>query len=1121
MNVVATQHSLRGHLVLAFVAPVRICVLLLLVVAMCFSGTNLFAQVRVITGKVTEVGTNITIAGAKITAKGTRAGAFSKKDGTYSIAAPSDAKTLVIEYIGFKKKEVAIGSSDEINIQLNMDVLKLEELVVTAVGIEQKKANLGYSIQDVKQTDLTQSREVNIVQALAGKVAGVQIVGSSGSPGSSSFINIRGPISITGSNQPLFVVDGVPISNAGNSGNVAGVDQSNRAIDLNPEDIESMSVLKSASATVLYGTQAAGGAIIITTKKGKSGFFNVTFNSAFTVDNVNKLPEIQSTYSQGGAGRYQNPTTGQSLSWGGRTDSLRWVTPTAAEMANRANGRPGEGVYDSRGVLRGPIDSRYASGTAFTPFDNQKLFFQTATSWTNSVSISGGNELSAYYFSVGNTKQNGIIPTSTFERTTMRLNADMKLNNEFKISGSVGYTNSGGRRTQKGSNTSGVMLGLLRTPNTFDNTAGLGVDNRNAWYFPTSVNPVFPHRNYRGGYTSPSTPASGYYDNPLWTANENPYTDDVNRIMGSVELVYTPTWMQELTISYRFGADIFEERDKLIVAPGSADKKPGRVFEAESLDRIINSDLLFTFRKELTDDLKGILVLGQTLYGQYQRGFTATGDGLIVPEFYNLSNAVSTVVTQGVGNTRKFAILGKLGLEYKDMLYFNADFRHELSTTLPEANNAYQSYGANVGWVFTKLLGMEDNSFLPYGKLRASYAVVGNDAPRFATTTPFFQAATADGWTSGIQYPFLGTSGFQSSTVLGSNIITPEKISEMEVGTELKFLVGDQVINLDVAYFNKDSKNLILALPIAASSGYSNALKNVASINNKGIEVLLNANILKIDDFRADLTVNFSSYKNTVTQLAEGVETVFLAGFTGTSTRAVKGQPYMALYGKGFMRDASGNLMINNVPGDAYRGFPVSDPQEKYLGSFLPDWSGGIRLSLSYKDVGVTALLDTRQGGKMWNGTKSALYYFGTAKETESRGSSKVYTGVTATKDANGNWVSSGQANTQSVVVGANWFRDGQGNGFVGDNAEDFIEDASWTRLRELTVTYRLPTEWLSGSFVKSVQISATGRNLWLKTQYTGVDPETSLTGAGNGQGLDYFNNPNTKGYTFNIRIGL
>lgn len=1059
------------------------------------------AQDRTISGKVTSSEDNMTIPGVSVVVVGTTIGTSTDMDGNYQLSVPSSAKMLRFSGLGMKTKEMTIGVSNNMDVVLDPDVMKLDEVVVTALGIKQEKKSVGYSVQDVSGDALNAAGSRDVINGMSAKVAGMTVINSSGTPGGSSFIRLRGWNSLLGDNQPLFIVDGVPVDNSYNlSGNpddgtnngLEGVANSNRAIDLNPEDIESVTVLKGPSASALYGINATNGAIIITTKKGRvpvgKKAANVTFTSSVQWDKVNALPSLQDEFTQGTSWITGTPTWygpdntiggglrnyAKQVAWGQRIDTSYWDGSAYA--------------WDKNGRVVGASDPNAVKKmTPYDPYD----FFQTGMTYDNSVAVSGGNDQATFRASFSHLKQNGVIPLSDWARTTVKVSGEAKVSKKLLANGSVTYINSGGQRVQQGSNLSGIMLGLTRTPPSFDNSNGLtNPTDPAAYLFPDGT-----QRTYRGGVG---------YDNPYFTINRNPFQDDVNRLLGNVGVVYNAApW---LDISYRLGTDYYSDRRKQGFDINSRERPAGMVFEDQTTFRQVYSDLIFNFKYKLSESWKGTFALGNNLWSRNTQRLYTQGDGFNLPNFYHLSNAQDILSRETTTKYRTGAVFGDLKLDFKDMLFIGATGRVEKTSTLPEGDNVFLYPSVSMGFVFTEALGMNNNKVLPFGKIRASYGEVGGDAPVYSLGTPFNSAVTADGWTNGISFPFVGVGGFSLSDVSGNPTLKPERTKSWEVGADLRFL--DNRIGLDVTYYVSNSIDQILPVEIPASSGYLSAILNSGELENKGWEVLLNIGVIRKKDFNWDITLNWSRNRSEVLSLAPGIETLYLGGFEGSDARAVVGQPYGVIYGGTWLRDGAGNIIIDDDPTSFYYGKPLASPDLAIIGDPNPDWIGSISTTFAYKRFSLTAVIERRQGGDIWNGTKGALTFFGMSELTENRGTTTVFEGVKA---------SDGTPNDIVTELNEDWYTD-NGGGF-GAVTEQFIEDGSFTRLRQLSLTYSVNPDHLSKSPFSGIDLSFIATNLFLWTDYDGVDPETSLTGASNAQGLDYFNNPNTKSYGVRMRV--
>ncbi|MBI9062456.1 MAG: SusC/RagA family TonB-linked outer membrane protein [Marinilabiliaceae bacterium] len=1049
---------------------------LILSIFVLLGANALYAQTKTITGTVTGSEDGEPIPGVSVVVRGTTIGTITRVDGTYSLSVPEDATNLLFSFVGMVTQDVAIKGRSVINTAMESEMIGMDEVVVTALGIKRESKALGYAVQEVKSEELTKSSNANLVNSISGKVAGVNVTSSSGVAGGSSFVTIRGAASITGNNQPLFVVDGIPINNDQNySGNpddgqnnlTQGVGFSNRAIDLNPEDIESMSVLKGGAATSLYGLRAANGAIIITTKKGKmtdGKTVNVSFSSSVRIDQISQVPDLQTKYSQGYDGGYVERT---AVSWGSEISDLEY------------DGTP-DYPWSSLGKL---VPKGTATGSNVTParaYDHYD-FFQTGLTFNNSVSISGGGKDGTFYMSVGNLESTGIVPENEFSKYTFLMSGEFKASDKFTFMGSANYVHSGGVRVQQGSNVSGVMLGLLRASPSFDNSDGYEFEDGR-------------QRSYRG-YTG--------YDNPYWTVNNSQLKDRVDRLIGNIGFEWEVA--QNLKLRYKLGIDVYTDKRKMEMAIHSNANRPGQIQEDEHFNRDINSDLLLSYNKDLSDDLNFTAMGGWNLYDSYYQQVYVQGDGLNIPKFYHMSNTTTQLVREQQQQKRTAAFYADLGIGYKNMLFLNVTGRNEWSTTLPEANNSFFYPSMNAGFVFSELPVFDNFPALSFGKIRTSYSVLANDAFIYATDTYYELAAYGDGSTDGISFPFMETPAFVYGDVKGNDALKPEKLKSFEVGLDLRFFQNR--LGIDVSYYNNENEDLILSVPVSGASGYTNRVMNAASMFNKGIELVLSGTPIKTQDFSWDILVNYTKNKSEVTELAEGVPNVSLGGFTSAQMRAIVGKSYGSIYGTKWARNDAGELLIDD------KGYQIKDDEMVFLGDALPDWTMGINNTFSYKGITFSSLVDIKHGGKVWNGTKNVMKYFGTHKITEDRTKKVVLDGVV--EQADGSFVK----NTQEITLDETYYST-HDNGWDGVS-EPAIEDAGWVRLREVSLSYQLPKSLINKLGLGSASVSVTGNNLILITDYTGVDPETSLMGAHNAQGLDYFNMPGTKSYIFGLKLNF
>jgi TonB-linked SusC/RagA family outer membrane protein len=911
------------------------------------------AQNRVVSGNVKALEDNFDLPGVSVLLKGTTTGTITDVDGNYQITVPDNA-VLVFSFVGFTSQEITVGARAIIDVQLESDIKQLSEVVVIAAGIEANKRELGYSIQNVDADEVRAANETNFVSALSGKVAGVQVTSSGGTPGAAAQIRIRGNKSVNQSNAPLFVIDGVPIDNStfntadspedavSNLGS-GGVQNSNRAIDINPEDVQSLTVLKGPAATVLYGIRAANGAIVITTKKGKRNQkTKINYSFGYTIDQVNKLPDLQTTYAQGnvretapGSGvfapNFEAAMTGSftGFSWGPRISDLRYsTTPTK---------------WDVNGLIV-PASDPTATNRVPNAYTNAEDFFQNATNITHNLSASGGTEKSNYFFSMGRLSQEGIMPNSEFERTSLRATMSSELFKNFTATFSANYINSGGQRVQNGSNTSGIMLGLLRTSPIFDNSAGFLFEDGS-------------QRAYRG---------ASIYDNPYFTINKNFSTDEVNRLIAYTQFSYDAApW---LNFTYRLGTDTYGDDRIFRNDVNSASVQVGQVINQTIRSTDVNSDFIATATKDFNEDLNLSFTVGHNYFSKEVHINRIDGQGLASPGFFNIASATAVNVSEGETRKELYGLYGTLTLNYANQVFLNISGRNDWSSTLPEQNNSFFYSAISAGWDFTQTFGI-NSSIFNYGKVRASWGQVGNDAPFAVTQNGFSQSRVRDGWTTpqGVIFPALGLNAFNPNFLLGNSELKPETTTTIEFGADLQFLDGR--IGMDITYFDATTTDAILNVDIPSASGWQQRAINSAEINNKGIELALNAEVVNTGDLSYNIGVNFTRIRNTIEKLADGIPFITIDPF-GTQ-RIAEGEPYGIFYGTRFLRDDAGNMVID--PSD---GMPLEDPTEGIVGDPNPDFLIGFRNTISYKGLTLSFLLDIREGGDVYNGTKGVLNNF-------------------------------------------------------------------------------------------------------------------------------------------------
>jgi TonB-linked SusC/RagA family outer membrane protein len=1047
------------------------------------------AQGFVVKGKVTLSEDGLPVPGVAIVVKGTTLGTITDLNGEYSFEVPQDAQALLFSFVGMKTQEVQIIGRSVIDVVLEPDLIGIEEVVVTAIGIQREIKALGYSAEAIGGDQISGSGETNIIQSLASKAAGVQITASSGTPGTSSKITLRGNSTFTNENQPLIIVDGVPIDNSTtrtvaadypyNEG-LQGVNYANRAIDLNPDDIESVTILKGPAAAALYGVRAGSGAIVYTTKRGTYGKeqgVKAIYSFSADISQVNKLPELQMTWAQGNGGGIPDGS-------GGYTQGTYDVCDFGPDMIAFTADDVSYGTSNSWGPRISDLASQGVYAT-----DNLAKFFKTATAFTHNLSLMGGTESSSFRLSVSRLDQDGIIPNSFYKKTSVRLTSDANITAKWKMGGTVNYIASTGRRAQNGSNLSGVMLGLTRAPASYDLN-----DDEYGYEFPTGQQRQYYY----------------VYDNPWWSIYNNIFNDKVDRVLGSAYLTWTP--FKWLTGTYRVGVDVISDNRKFHWAPGAwnADEFLGEVHENTLRHAEYYGDLLLTAGYDFTDKISASLTLGNNLNHRYDESLFARGRIINVPDLYNISNTSTLYADENQTYVRTAALFFDFNASYGNLVFLNATGRNEWSSTFGPNRSNFFYPSVSMSFVFTELI--PDNNILSFGKLRLAYAQSGISPQPYSSRTYYLAPFITDGYTNGVSFPYMGNNGFGISSTLGNPDLRPERVTGKEIGTDLRFFLGR--FNIDFTYYNQVTTDILVLRPIAASSGFRFMQANTGEMVNKGVELIVSGDPVKTSAFNWNVSVNWAKNKNEVLRLAEGVEEISLeTGFNDIGSYAIVGDAYGAFYGTKWVRDDYGNLVINTST-----GLPYTEPLESNIGNPFPEWLGGLRNTFTLKGLTLTALLDVREGQSIWNGTIARLHRIGRSEESADRERMYVVPGVLATgTDIEGNPIAGTEPN--NIEISAYDYY----TGYIGDlssaGKEQSIYDGSWIRLREVGLSYKFKLKDKI-PVVKEIDLGFTGRNLWLKTNYPGVDPETSLLGAGsNINGWDYFNMPGSKSYIFTVRV--
>lgn len=1036
------------------------------------------AQNRNISGRITDRQSGEGLPGVTVLVKGTTNGVSTNSDGSYALSNVPAGATLVISSIGYVTVERAIGTESQINVGLASDSKQLSEVVVTALGIERDTRTLGYATQEIKAEQISQKSEPNVLSALQGKVAGVNIVTASGLPGASSNINIRGITSLGGSNQPLFVVDGIPISNDldRTSNTLFGAQQANRALDIDPENVESINILKGPAAAALYGSRASSGAIIITTKSGRNANkkLEVTVTSGYSLQRVYGLIDLQNDYGQGTGGTNVlvngDPNTGGTNSWGPRFGT----TPTLVNGLLNADGS----VQDYRAYE-----------------NNIKDFYRTGRILQNGVNIAGGNADQNLSLNVNNTNQQGITDFSKLNRTSVQLAGSTKLVNKLRAGGSVNFIQTDQTGPQQGNG--GSAFGRLNVVPRSYNLQGLP-------YINAAGRSVFI--------------ANG--ENPYWSLERNTSSSSVTRFINVANLSYDiAPW---LSVAYRAGLDTYTDRRKQIYDVGSLRAAAGQVIDQTLYRTEINGDLLVTLKKDniLTEGFNANLLLGQNVNQRRVQEVFAQGDNLVLPNFYNISNATtfSNGTSEFSSKRRLLGYYGQLSLAYNNYLFLELTGRADQSSTLPKKNNTFFYPSATLSLVFTDAFKISNDIF-SYGKIRGNVARVGRDAGAYQLVTNYVVASQGNNVAS-ISFPFVinntNYAGFDiGNTLGGGETLTPEFTKSFEVGTNLGFFKNR--VSLDLTYFKTISENQILAVSTAPSSGFLSRTTNVGRVDNSGYEALVNITPVRTNSFRWDVSVNFTRIRNLVKSISEGVTESAIGGnaFTGTIPSFVVGQPYGVIRGnkKPRVTDTNseyfGQYIINPVSGlfaPELTNQIISDPN--------PEWQGGINNTLSFKGITASFLVDAVYGGDVISFTAGTFKANGSLAETgRNREAPRVIPGVIQTgvgTDGRPTY----RPNDIQVDAQSYW-------GSFGLQSDLNVYDATVYRLREVSLGYTLPKGLLERTPFGGATISLSGRNLYYLAPNAPFDPEVNTQGAGNIRGLELQGSPNARNYGVNLRFTL
>jgi TonB-linked SusC/RagA family outer membrane protein len=1043
------------------------------------------------------------ISGASVRVKGTSRGVNTDNIGGFSITAKDD-EILVASASGFKTAESA--AADGVTFKLAPDKRSIEGVVVTALAIKREKAALGYATTTVKDEDLNRGNSSNALSALQGKVSGMNITSSTGGPGGSVRAVIRGEKSITGNNNALIVIDGIPInnssrisdgSNVSNNGSRYQIDFGNRGTDVSPDDIESISVLKGAAATALYGSAGTNGAIMITTKSGKgkrgNGKAEITFSTSYTQQDVLRYPDFQNRFGQGNVFVGDQPADRrENFSWGAEFDGK--LRPWGQEIAGKQKVKPYSALPN-----------------------NTSDFFRYGSIIENNLSFSGASDKTSYFLSFNALNNKNVVPGNFFDKYSVRFNAKHDFNNKFFSSIGFNYINGSSRVDQTGQGSGSLWNNILQTPrdipiaeladlNDVFNTYDFLDDQGNQFY------------GYYGAYA----------ENPYWVTKNFDNRNVYDRIIGQTTIGMHVNG--KLDILNRFGGDVISDRSaykspKLIAAGAeesfyaqSPKNFNGGFYQSKDNNVNLNNDLMLMYKTELREDLNLDVTIGNSITTSYnttnEQLIDPVTNGLVIPGYYNFTNNKSPVQsTNSINQKNKIGNYASINLNWKKTINLELTGRQDISSALRPGLNSYFYPGVNAAWIFTNLF-IDDsrlNKILSFGKLRGNITKVGNDAIAYQNNAAGYSRPTFNLGFGSTQFPFNNIPGFSLGNTQGDPNLRPEYTTGREIGLDLGFFKDR--INLDFTVYSSISSDQILSQPIPSSSGFNFQIANVGTISNKGIELGLRATPVLYKGLKWDVFGTYNRNRNMVEELADGLDQVVVGGFSGMSIVAAKGKPYGTFYATDFLRDSKGRVVI-----DASSGNPVTADTAVYWGSYQPKFQASWGTGLTYKGFSFNILFNTKQGGQMYSRTKDIMEFVGTSTSTLVN-DRKPYiweNSVIENIDANGD--KTYVPNTTSKTNVYNYYTEAG----VKPNSQNLI-DASYTKLQEVSLNYKIPRKLISKSFLGDASLSLYGSNLYLWTakQNAYVDPEVNSGGATNEQGFDFSARPSLKNYGIRLSVNF
>lgn len=1028
--------------------------LVLLILCVFVGLSSVWAQTKTISGTITGADDGLPIPGAAVMVKGTSVGTVTNMDGVYSLEVPANATTFVVSYMGMVTQEVAIQGRTSVSVVLASDSKQVQEVVVTALGIKRSEKSLGYSATTVGSEEITKSQSENAMNALAGKVAGMVVTSSGGGPGASTKVILRGYSSINGNNNALYVVDGVVIDNSARTGSTSGLDFGNRANDINPNDIASMTVLKGAAATALYGSRAANGVIMITTKSGqKKDKLNIEYNGSVTFTNPLRIPQSQNVFGQGWSGLFAYDENG---SWGPRMDGTE---------------RLWGNIYNNSQQLK--------------PFaaveDNIRDFYDTGKTYNNAISISGGTEKSTFYMSYSNIYSDGFIPTNVDKNMRHTITAKGEVTGKvLKASAVVNYVRKDGSMNPDG------LGGSNSAANLFSELLQIPRDMSIVDFKDYQNNPF----NTLDYYFTP------YAFNPYYAIAENRSNFYEDRVYGNVTLeAKLAKWAN---LIYRVGADVsaFNRQDREAImsfAPGSpqflkkVQTNPGSVYEEKSQDQQVNHDFLLDINKELTDELTLNGLLGYSINKINYSRLTGSIASLVIPGYYNLSNTSGTPKTATYRQEKRMmGVYGQVELGWRDMLFANFTARNDWSSTLPLGENTFFYPAVNVSFIPTELI---DSEVLTYMKVRASWGKSGSDADPYSVYSVFVPAEVSIPFAN-IYFPIANVQAFEKSNQIGNLKLKPVISTEYEIGADFRLFKGR--IYGDVAYYKKLSDGQIFASPIAPSSGYQSQVINFGEVENKGIEALIGVQPIKTKDWMWDLSVNYTRNRNKVLSLP-GTDEIRLTGAYGVDFSAIKGEPLGVFKAPDYVYTKNGEIVVGAT------GLPLGSTNPTVIGNAQHKFVMGINNRITYKNIDFSFTFDIRQGGYMYSGTADLHYFVGNATNSlyNDREPFVIPNSVKENPDYDKTDPNSQQYLENDQAISKNDL-----NSYYYHSANPVanrtrVISRSFVKLRDVSLSYTLPKAWAQKVSVEGLQLTVSGRNLlmWTPEDNNFVDPEGTSYG--------------------------